>query len=407
MSRFGRADARGIGSPPVGRFNGLLGAALLGLVLLAPALAAAGPPAAHPDSLSSSRIEVRASGLLVRLRLQTLSILEVLPDADESGDGRLSDAELGRVRPALVAYVQAHYRVGTDSDRTLEVGRWLALDDLDLRAVPEDELADAGPGALAGAVDLTFEHLWGAERSEGTGRAAPRDLVVECSLFEATSPGHTDLCMVAWPGGAVRHLTLGAGHPRGRSDPSGRGTLGAFLRLGADHVLGGFDHLAFVLALLLGARGLRSLLGLVTAFTAAHSVTLVASSLGGLSVGRHAPLIEAAIALSIAWVAFCLALDPDPKRGRWPEAFALGLVHGLGFAGFLRDSLLLEEARLRALVGFNLGVEVGQVLFVTVAALLLRALARGRDGYLAARPVRRFGAIAIGGLALWWFFERI
>ena len=191
-----------------------------------------------------------------------------------------------------------------------------------------------------------------------------------------------------------------------------RGTLAvsaAYFALGVEHILLGPDHLLFVLALLLLVDGWRRILATITAFTVAHSLTLVAAALGWVRV-PGAP-VEAVIALSIVFVA---AEALHSWRGRpgitarapWIVAFAFGLLHGLGFAAALNDIGLPEQAILPALLAFNLGVEAGQVLFVA-AMLLLAALAqrsRVPARQLVARTLLPYG---IGTLAAYWSIERV
>ena len=131
--------------------SGLTRAAWLALPLLC--LSAA----PHPDSLSTSRIEVASDRLDVTLRCQVLSYLEVLPEVDENGDGRFSTDEVARHGGELIAYAVDHYRIGTDTGRDLEVGRWLELDGVGVTLVDQDELEPGGVGFRAGAVELSFE----------------------------------------------------------------------------------------------------------------------------------------------------------------------------------------------------------------------------------------------------------
>ena len=162
--------------------------------------------------------------------------------------------------------------------------------------------------------------------------------------------------------------------PRSISEPSGEvqhGPLRAFLELGVDHILTGYDHLLFLLALLVVAPTLRALAWTITAFTAAHSITLALAALEVVTLpGRF---VEIAIALSIAYVAAENLLRLE-KRSLWLEALVFGLLHGLGFAGFLGEALRGEDDLVVPLIGFNLGVELGQLLFVVPLALLLRGL---------------------------------
>lgn len=150
---------------------------------------------------------------------------------------------------------------------------------------------------------------------------------------------------------------------------------GRYVVLGVEHILGGLDHLAFVVALFLLARSGRTLIVTASAFTLAHSVTLSATALGLLHVSSA--WAEACIALSLVLA----ALDAiSESKGTHPAslAFVFGLVHGLGFAGALQEVGLPKGATALALLGFNLGVELGQLAFIGVLVLLSAVLSRAR-----------------------------
>jgi hydrogenase/urease accessory protein HupE len=186
-----------------------------------------------------------------------------------------------------------------------------------------------------------------------------------------------------------------------------RDVAAAYALLGIEHILLGIDHLLFVLALLLLVRGLPRLIVTVTAFTIAHSITLGAATLGWLRV--PAAPVEAVIALSILLLASELArgrgsADDLTLRFPWIVAFAFGLMHGFGFAGALADVGLPEHAIPLALLFFNLGVELGQLLFIAAALLLGAALRRLR--LTVPEAWKRFTAYPIGGVAAFWVFER-
>lgn len=199
-------------------------------------------------------------------------------------------------------------------------------------------------------------------------------------------------------------LVLDRGPPRGLAVP-------AYFRLGVEHILTGVDHLAFVLGLLLMTGIEWRLIKAVTAFTVAHSVTLGASALGFV----HAPtaIVEALVALSVVFVA-CEVIGRD--RGRvgltarhpWIVAFVFGLLHGFAFAGALADVGLPTEAIPASLLLFNLGVEVGQLLFVAaaiIAMLGMRQLLRFAPASWTAFT-GRIPPYTIGILAVFWFLER-
>ncbi|WP_338919602.1 HupE/UreJ family protein [Pseudomonas silesiensis] len=192
--------------------------------------------------------------------------------------------------------------------------------------------------------------------------------------------------------------------------PGAFSVAGTFLAHGIQHILGGFDHLLFVFGLLLLVRNGWMLVKTITAFTLAHSITLALAALG--AVRLPSPPVEATIALSILLLAVEIARK---NRGEisftlqwpWVVAFCFGLLHGFGFAGALAEIGLPQRDLPLALFTFNVGVEIGQLMFVA-AVLSLRALLlrfrRARPTLLYARPVASYG---LGTLAAFWFFESV
>jgi hydrogenase/urease accessory protein HupE len=182
----------------------------------------------------------------------------------------------------------------------------------------------------------------------------------------------------------------------------------SYFVLGVEHILGGIDHLLFVLALLLIVRGIRQVIATITAFTLAHSVTLAAATLGWLSV--PGPPVEAVIALSIAFVAMEII---HARRGRfglayrapWIVAFSFGLLHGFGFAGALSEVGLPPHAIPLALLMFNVGVEAGQLIFVVAFALVASAATRVLPRHVPGRMTTA-AAYVIGAVACFWVIER-
>ena len=181
-----------------------------------------------------------------------------------------------------------------------------------------------------------------------------------------------------------------------------------YLRLGVEHILGGIDHLLFVLALLILTRGAWRLVKTVTAFTVAHSITLAAATLGLVRVPQ-AP-VEAAIALSIVFVAAEIlrarqGRDGIAARLPWLVAFLFGLLHGFGFAGALAETGLPPDHIPLALAFFNAGVEVGQVLFVAAVLGLVAAARRWLER--APRWLELVPPYAIGTTAMFWVIQRV
>lgn len=215
------------------------------------------------------------------------------------------------------------------------------------------------------------------------------------------------MTLVRFLDGRTLQTLVTADDPRLVLDRAPGRSARAWLRLGLEHVLGGLDHLAFVLGLLLvvGTRSVRRLVATLTAFTLAHSITLVLAATHVL-VLRPAP-VEATIAASVILVAR-EATHQAPtltRRAPWVVALVFGLVHGLGFAGALGSWGLPEGWMAPSLLWFNLGIELGQLAVVVLAVLVVRGLHRPLGPRLAAlRPV---AAYALGGLAAWWLVARV
>ena len=218
------------------------------------------------------------------------------------------------------------------------------------------------------------------------------------------------LLRVRWlDGAAIDHL-LRPDAPRVLLTHEATGGLGvpAYLRLGVEHLLFGFDHILFVVGLTFFVRRPRQLVQVVTAFTVAHSITLALSTLGVLTLSQRP--VEAVIALSILFLAVELTRGANTesslmRRWPWSIAFGFGLLHGFGFAGALSEIGLPEQARALALFLFNLGVEIGQLVVVgTLLALLwlLRVSRVQLSAFAAQLPIYTMGVVSA-----YWFIDRV
>lgn len=245
------------------------------------------------------------------------------------------------------------------------------------------------------------------------------DLQLRYSLFFDVDPSHRGLVQWSPGAGTPQALVFAAEssvQPLKVQAPSAWDTLRQYLAEGAWHIWIGYDHILFLLALLLPAvlvrtgggwqpapslsRSLVEVVKVVTAFTLAHSVTLSLAALGAVSLPSR--LVESTIAASVVLAALN-NLRGTITRTRWVMAFAFGLVHGFGFASVLADLGLPQGALVLALVGFNVGVELGQVAIVAVfvpVAFLLRRTRFYRRGVLT------FGSLAVALLAAYWFTQR-
>ncbi|KYJ87138.1 HupE/UreJ family protein [Sulfurovum riftiae] len=179
--------------------------------------------------------------------------------------------------------------------------------------------------------------------------------------------------------------------------------------LGITHILMGFDHLLFVFSLLIIVKNMRRLLWTITAFTLAHSITMACATLGIVHVPQQP--VEAMIALSILFLAMEIVHEKQGKPGLtsrypWIIAFTFGLLHGFGFAGALAEIGLPQQAIALALVFFNIGVEIGQLIFVATV-VLVSLLFRHFTHPSFMEKLEMYLVYAIGGLSAFWVYERI
>jgi hypothetical protein len=229
-------------------------------------------------------------------------------------------------------------------------------------------------------------------------------------MVEGIGQGYSAaMVRVHWHDGPSRVYTLTSAQPSvqlfGAADDSrDRGEIAsAYVLLGVEHILSGFDHLLFVMGLLFLVGFNQRLLLTITAFTAAHSVTLALSALNVLTL--RPPPVEASIALSIMLVASEAMHRRQTIARRWPAlvAFLFGLVHGLGFAGALKEIGLPDNHLWVALLTFNVGVEIGQLMAVAAAWVVYRTLQNARGA-----PQARFAALyGIGTMAAFWTIGRV
>ena len=248
-----------------------------------------------------------------------------------------------------------------------------------------------------------YVERWQIERSGG--------LVGQPIVIEGLAAGVSDvIARIERSDGTSQVERLGADRLSFVVEPPQSAWLTAwtYLKLGVGHILGGVDHLLFVLALLLIVRNVRRIIATITAFTVAHSLTLVAATMGWVLV--PGPPVEASIALSIVFVAAEIVRGQQghpglTARAPWIVAFSFGLLHGFGFAGALAEVGLPQSAIPVALLCFNVGVEIGQLMFV--ASVLIVIAAWKRMPLALPKWAPSLAPYAIGTVAMFWVFERI
>lgn len=246
---------------------------------------------------------------------------------------------------------------------------------------------DCRPGGLHGAT-VRVENL-SASRADALLRVLWLDGSLSTAVLHASADG------VALPGSRAAALGLSPGEIFQR-----------YLRLGLEHIAFGLDHLLFVMLLVLLVGNWRALVQTITAFTAAHTLSLALATVG--FVRLPPPPVEAMIAFSVVLLAVELARAPGGAASRprlWSWAFGFGLLHGLGFAGALADIGLPPDQIPLALLSFNAGVELGQLVFV--AALLPVAELSGRLLRSGVFWVHRVPAYVAGTVAAFWMIERV
>ena len=187
-------------------------------------------------------------------------------------------------------------------------------------------------------------------------------------------------------------------------DPSWLNAFSRFVISGVEHIFQGIDHLLFVLCLILPCRKFRSLIILITSFTVAHSITLIAASLGIVPSGLwFPPFIESVIALSIVYMAVENIIRSDFKS-RWSIAFGFGLIHGFGFSFALSETMQFAGNHLlTSLLAFNIGVELGQILLVCIAVPLLNLIVNYLNNE---KTIRIIISVLVGHTAWHWMLAR-
>lgn len=248
--------------------------------------------------------------------------------------------------------------------------------------------------AIVGSGDLECDGPLGGEAIGMPGLLGQSDMLVRITPLD----------------GEAQALRLTAREPSAMiaETPQNTQVWRTYFVIGVEHILAGWDHLVFVIALVLLIGKWRQVVIAATAFTVSHSITLAAASLG--FVGLPQKPVEALIALSILFLALEIVRgDPEhptlTRRHPWVVAFLFGLLHGFGFAGALAEIGLPQDYLVAALLAFNIGVEAGQLL---VIAMLLGAIAAARKFAPAAlSPAIRTASYGIGIIGAYWLIDRV
>ena len=251
--------------------------------------------------------------------------------------------------------------------------------------------------------------LLGKRLYQCVDRDAPQQIKL---LFPRTNPSLSSIVRIQYSGYPARFLHAGPGETSINMPPSikNNSLFSEYGKLGVEHIIGGYDHLLFLVCVIWLAFTFKRILLAVTGFTVAHSITLGLAALGVVSPAIEP--IEALIALSIVFVAAELARQNRTSLSwRHPVAVSsvFGLLHGLGFASVLQEIGLPSNDTLMALFAFNVGVEAGQLLFIVGLILLLWSVQKASaDKFDLSGPLfQRLSGCVVGIFATFWFYERL
>ena len=230
----------------------------------------------------------------------------------------------------------------------------------------------------------------------------PQKLILDYNMFlDDSDPSHANYATIKLDGKQQEAVLSYESRELAIGEVTFMQSATQFLLLGLEHIFTGYDHILFVISLLFGAKTFKNILSLVTAFTIAHSFTLILATLEIVQLpGRF---VESAIALSIIYVALINIFSPDSKHQPW-LAFGFGLIHGFGFAGILSEMRLDGNHLATSLLSFNIGIEIGQLIIVSVVFPILLWVKK-----LTFKPVKWVipgASVAILAFGLVWFFER-
>jgi hydrogenase/urease accessory protein HupE len=339
------------------------------IVILLLCCAFCGLVSGHDISQSESHIEVRGHEVQVAFRLNLLELGYV----DANGNGFISYDELDNSIGRIYADIKQHY--------VLQSPEFPIRVTLKRYGVVEDHVLDA---------EIIYEFP-----------SEVKQLRVTSSLHQITRSGHQHLTS-ANLNGIIHEAVINAANPTvvfSSDDASTVKTFWSFFRLGIMHIFTGYDHLAFLVGLLIVTKGLASLVKIITSFTVAHSITLALATFNIVVLPTR--LTESVIALSIVYVALENLLGIRAIE-RYRITFLFGLAHGFGFSNVLRE---MELSRLHlglSLFSFNLGVEIGQLAFVLVLFPLILYIATVSWR----RQFQKAVSLIVMCLAAYWFVQR-
>lgn len=345
------------------------------LILLALMLAWIISAHAHQGALGFWLLRVEDETVRSLISIDILD-LNFIPQLDTNQDGFLEHREILERRELVESRILEHFAIRNN-------------------------------GQMGGARISNFQVLPTGQlsiESEHRFEEPLKAIELQSTFHELTAYDHRVFCSLEYEGETQEYF-FDLQHPRREVDltSAGAGTvqqMGRFLLLGVEHIFTGYDHVAFLIGLLILGGTLRSLIGIVSSFTIAHSITLSLATLGVIALPTR--FVESAIAVSICYIALENIILPETD-GRWKITFFFGLIHGFGFSNILREMNLPRSALFTSLFSFNFGVEVGQVMIIAFLFPLIFYIARQSWHRAAVTAVSSLIAV----LGLIWFIERM
>ncbi len=367
---------------------------------------------AHTTDTSYARVRIFDNRLEIRLTLDIFTLQRIVPDLDANHDGTLSRDELRQAAPAIRKFLRSHVGIELNesaSDLGDAKDPFWPLDAADtipgaawhtneaLVSFGFDKSLVSPPKSVALLFDV-FATL--GERHSVLGVFEYRGHSTE-AVFTVAEPDYLFDVAYAEPGSKGEAATDSGEVKQGASYRSNAddSPVWSYFKKGIEHILTGYDHLCFLLALLVVSR-LRPLIVIISSFTIAHSITLLLAAFEVVRLPSR--FIECSIAVTIIYVGV-ENICRTKFAHRWMLTFFFGLIHGFGFANSLEPQELPVQAKAKCLLVFNLGVEAGQLAVVLVLLPLSLALAKWRHGSVAKIAIS--AVVVMLGLA--WFLDRV
>lgn len=346
---------------------------LIAALLLTISLAT--PSQAHWADLSAAEVTVEPTKTAIILTFPT----GLVAFADDDGDGQISTKEFTTHQVVLEKFLGDRIRLVNNQG---EVGK--------ITVAPSNNLPVSIQSNINTHTTLELAYTWPQSVTE---------LTLKYDLFLPNVPTARCLATII-QGGQTRNLIFS---PEQREfaliNVSVWQQISSFVFLGIEHILTGYDHVLFLISLLMLGGGFGYLLKVVTAFTISHSVTLTLAVLDIVTLPVR--FVESAIALTIIYVAAENFWRKNLRR-RWLLTFIFGLIHGLGFAGVLQEIHLSQSHLALSLASFNVGVEIGQIMIVSIAFVVLRSIQK----YSWELNLRRLLSGCVVAMGLFWFIQR-